>query len=375
MAYSTGLDQDESGDYDPEADHNGREPKNQPVPALFEPASFETTSFESTSFEDAPFEPAYRRDCTACTRGRRVCPYREGGDRRKPCSHCVRLNQRCVVPKPRSRRGPEPRLALESGPSMSKSPAPPTRTVERASKQEAQQLETFIFFTRLAHPIEFNFVPAREDNQIACHWCDSTVYGILGLGVVNALVFDGGDGKGYVEVENGHTAKGHIPSRMCIFCTTHRVRIIACRVHEMQELPMMRGVVIDQEVQAQHLELGQQDSAPFEWCSVCPQVAYYACRKSDITSNSLSPAENDSCGCGLRLCTNCMIRMVGNHDGDLGAYISKLLSNAEQGISSAFGLRADADLLHPDGDLMRRARYNMSQAKVTEAGPAHANGS
>ncbi|MCJ1260662.1 hypothetical protein MMC22_000524 [Lobaria immixta] len=374
MTYSTWLDQDESGDYDPGADYHGREPKNQPGPALLQPASFEPISFESTSFEDAPFEPAYRRDCTACTRGRRICPYREGGDRRKPCSHCARLNQRCVVPKPRARRGTKPRLAPESGPPMSKSPAPPTCTVESSSKQEAQQLETFLLSTRLAHPIEFNFMPVREDNQIACHWCDSMVYGILGLGVINALVFDGGDGKGYVELENGHTAKGHIPSRMCIFCTTHRVRIIACKVHEMQELPRMKGVVVDQEVQARHLEHGQQDSAPFDWCSVCPHVAYYACCKSDITSDSLSPAKNDSCGCGLRLCTNCMIRMVGNHDGDLSAYLTKLFSNAEQGIGSTFGLRADADLLHPDGDLMRRARYNMILDQVTEAGPAHANG-
>ena len=113
LTYSTWLDQDESGDYDPGADYQGREPKNQPRPALFGPASFEPTSFESTSFEDAPFEPAYRRDCTTCTRDRRVCPYREGGDRRKPCFHSARLNQRCVVPKPRARRGTKPLLAPE----------------------------------------------------------------------------------------------------------------------------------------------------------------------------------------------------------------------------------------------------------------------
>ena len=164
-----------------------------------------------------------------------------------------------------------------------------------------------------------------------------------------------------MEVEKGHTADGHLPSRMCVSCTTTRVSILACRVHEMHELPMMDGVEIDQETQDRHLALG---FAPFEWCAVCPNAAYYACRKGDVCSdNGSSPAEIDDCGCGLRLCTGCMVQLVGNHDGDLTEFLTQVFLNTSRGVDGTFGLRADADLLHPYGELMRRARPSPEERK------------
>lgn len=355
--YTTWLDQDESGDYAPKASHDFKRPKNQ-----LEPTSF---------------EPAYRRDCKACTQGRMVCSYRAGGDQRQPCSDCVRLKRQCELPTPRMGRdiaaAPEPEWEC---PMRSISPAAPPCTVETHSKQKVQKPGALVFSTRLAHPINFNFQPGEED-QIACHWCYDMVYGIRGLGVVHVLVFDAGDGRGYVELENGHTANGHLPSRMCIDCTSHRVSIMACKVHEMQEIPKMRGKEIDQRMQARYLETEEEDPAPFEWCSVCPNVAYYACGKSDSISDSnsekSSPAEIDidGCGCGLRLCTNCMVKLVGSYDGDLTSFLTDLFRNTQRGIDGIFGLRADVDFLHPDGELMRRVRHNVTQASLTEAEPAH----
>ncbi|MCJ1422344.1 hypothetical protein MMC29_000224 [Sticta canariensis] len=359
--YSTWLDQDESGDYDPKADHDARKFKNHREPAAF--------------------EPSYRRDCKACTRGRIVCSYRADGDRRRPCNDCVRLHRRCEVPIPRTRRGarPPPSPSPECS-TRSKCPPPTPRTVERASKPGHPQPQTFILSTRLAHPIKFNFQPLAEDDQIACHWCDSMVYGILGLGLVHVSVVDGGDSEGYIERENGHTADGHLPSRMCIDCTTRRIRITACRVHGMQELPMMKGAVVDPETQARSLEHGLHDDGsappPFDWCSICPNVAYYACGKSDDdtvpdsvpentdTSSRAEIVDRCGCGCGLRLCADCTFTLVGKHDGDLTRFLTGLLSsdNTPRGLDSNFGfeLRADADFLHPDGELMRRARHYLS---------------
>lgn len=253
------------------------------------------------------------------------------------------------------------------------SPVPPPCTLETHPEPEGLG-----FSTRLAHPINFNFQPGEED-QIACHWCYSMAYGILGLGVVHVLAFDAGDGEGYVELKNGHTANGHLPSRMCIDCTSHRVSIMACKVHEMQEIPIMRGVEIDQKMQARYLDIEQDDPAPFEWCSVCPNVAYYACGKtgsiSDSNSERSSPTQIDidGYGCGLRLCTDCMVKLVGSYDGDLTSFLTALFTNTQQSIDGTFGLRADVDFLHPDGELMRRVRHNVTQASLTEAEPANPN--
>lgn len=370
MVYSTWLDQDDSGDYNPGAGRKTRRSKYQPRPVPLEPASLERVFCEPISFKRDPFEPTYQKDCTACTRDRVVCSYREGGDLWQPCYGCEKLNRRCVLPTPRTRRGHGPLPAQESEYSVSKSPASPRRVVERANEEKSQLPEAFILSTRLAHPIEFNFLPVKEDNQIACHWCDSMVYGMLGLGITHATVFDGGDGKGYVEIENGHISKGHIPSRMCIECTTRRLSVMACNFHEMQELTMMEGLVVDQEMQARHLEFGQQDSAPFDWCSICTNVAYYACGKSNVFPDSLLPAKIDSYGCGLRLCTDCMIKLVGRHDGDLTSFLTDLFSEEQRVIDTTLRFRADVHLLHPEGDLMRRVRHNTTQTEATESEPA-----
>lgn len=73
-------------------------------------------------------------------------------------------------------------------------------------------------------------------------------YGLLRLDVVNASVFDSRDGEGYVELKNNYTANGHLPSRICIDCTTHRVSIKAYKVYDLLETLKTKGVVVDPEV-------------------------------------------------------------------------------------------------------------------------------
>lgn len=108
------LDEDESDDYSIEVGRHAEAPSNQPEPV--------------------PFEPAYRRDCTACTRGRMVCSFRAGGERLQPCADCVRLNRRCELPAPRVRRnyGPPPGQEQKL-PTLSESPAPPLRIPSSSS--------------------------------------------------------------------------------------------------------------------------------------------------------------------------------------------------------------------------------------------------
>ncbi|MCJ1268552.1 hypothetical protein MMC22_008440 [Lobaria immixta] len=242
---------------------------------------------------------------------------------------------------------------------VSRSPA--DEILERASEKKAQDRINFVLSTRLAHPIQFDFRRLNCDDDTACHWCDDIAYGILGLGVVQVSVMDCGDGEGYVELEHGHTAIGHLPSRMCSHCTKLRVSIVGCKIHEMQEIPMMQGVAVDQK---DYLELCLGESGPLEWCSVCPDVAHYACAKSDILSL-------DDYGCGLRLCTICMVKLVGNHDGNLTSFLTELFKDVQQGQHATLGVRADAEFLHPEEELMRRVHHNLTHAEVTKAKPAH----
>lgn len=393
--YSTWVEQDDSGDYDPNADPDAKRVKYQHEPA---------------------FEPVYRRDCTACTRSRMVCSYRAGGDRQQPCTDCVRLNRQCILPTPRAGMGtgppppltptptpeptvrtrgrglqltppPEPVLERPTHPMRSRSMTAPPRPVARASQQTGQQAKVFNIYTRLAHPINFNF-ETNDKDPIPCHWCNSMSYGLLGLGVVNASVFDCGDGEGYVELENGHTAHGHLPSRMCVDCTTHRVSIISCKVHEMDEILKMKGVEVDPRLAAWYMERPEKfDDPPFEWCSICPYPAYYSCSKScafdafvddgkkQPENSSPDQIDLDGPGCGLRLCTECMVEIVGCHDGDLSRYLTVRLTRTQNGTDGTSRLRADVSFLHSDGELMRRVRNKVAKANTEETEAVHPSAS
>ncbi|KAK4690252.1 hypothetical protein P7C71_g6493, partial [Lecanoromycetidae sp. Uapishka_2] len=67
-------------------------------------------------------------------------------------------------------------------------------------------------------------------------------------------------------------------------------------------------------------------------------------------------ADGEERGCGLKLCESCAVALVNDHGGVLPGLLDSLKlekSKLKKG-EGDFLLRADADFLHPDGELLRR---------------------
>lgn len=349
-------------------------------------------------------QPARKRACEACSKRRFVCSYREeGSDHAQPCRECAKAGLKCVAGplSGRTRTGPsldQDRPGRKKGCTQcsrakkwcslkNKNPSLPCNLCrdneeecnfeplkhqvrkrrtkkKRGSKvweekepssgaqvrQDPKRFRTIT--TKLAHPINFNYV-ANEGDPLPCHWCDDLVHGLLGLGSVEVEVLDNEDGQGLKEVVDGHTTKGHVPSRMCGFCTLDRLRITACKVHEVEPLADMELGCFDYDSVINWMAPGQAALAPFPWCSICPAPAFFACcaESDEIDVLGFGQDEADGKGCGLLLCESCAVALVNEHDGVLEGLIDRLKEEEEEG---GFSLRADADFLHPKGELLRR---------------------
>ncbi len=347
-------------------------------------------------------QPARKRACEACSKRRFVCSYKEErSDHAQPCRECAKAGLKCVAGplSGRTRTGPsldQERPGRKKGCTQcsrakkwcslkNKNPSLPCNLCRdngedcnfeplkhqarkrkpkkrRRSKvweekeptsgalvgQDPKCFRTIT--TKLAHPIKFNYM-ANEDDPLPCHWCDDLVHGLLGLGNAEVGVFDNEDGQGLTEVVDGHTTKGHLPSRMCGFCTLDRLRITACKVHEVEPLVDMEPGCFDYDSVIDWMAPGQAASAPFPWCSICPAPACFACCSGTDEINMLGQDDADGEGCGLLLCESCAVTLVNEHDGVLEGLIDRLKEEEEEG---GFSLRADADFLHPKGELLRR---------------------
>lgn len=191
-----------------------------------------------------------------------------------------------------------------------------------------------------------------------CHWCDDTVYGLLGLGEVEVEVVDNGDGQGYTEVLDGHVAAGYPLSRMCGFCTLDRLKITACKTHEIEPIEGIDPETFDPNSALEYMTPDAASSAPFDWCSICPAAALFACCKpmEDMGYQADEIAKGEETGCGLKLCEPCAVALVNDHGGALPQLLGKLMLEKSKLTKEnrGFVLRADADFLHPDGELLRR---------------------
>ncbi len=388
---------------------------NNPCPLLQEGAKYPCSTCKEDNVEcELITEPVRKRACEACGRRRVVCSYlSENSDHSLPCRDCANAGIKCVAgpASGRTRTGP----ALDQGSCVEESSnerpnrnrksctaclndkkwcsvknkhgmapcnycidkkidctsVPARRTVrDRVKRSKAKKAaetkeepekafkgpETGNFMTirtKLAHPINFNYMSENPDEPMPCHWCDDAVYGLLGLGDVDAEVVDNGDGQGYTEIVDGHVAAGYPPSRMCGFCTLDRLQITACEVHEIFPIDGMDPDNFDHEAAKDFMLPGMASSAPFAWCSVCPYPAFFACCKKmeDMGYQQDEIAEGEEKGCGLFLCEPCAATLVNDHGGRLQGLLDIL--KLEEGDGS-FVLRADADFLHPNGELLRR---------------------
>ena len=346
---------------------------------------------------DPIFEPLRKQSCLSCRRRKSICSFTTEVDHRGPCKSCAASSIVCIAGPLHPRTLTKPTLG--QGPSespnlMLRPKDPATTLTERKRDMEAlpprrnthtpgspgsdgtqlmklgiganhQQeiphkvvptntphgvIHTIV--TYFAHPISFNFEPTMESGPPACHWCDDLRYGLLGLGPIETEVIDYRDGRGYEEIANGHAGAGHLPSRMCTGCTLDRLMIAACIPHQVEPLP---GVNTDSYVFnsfRHYLVPGMTSSAPFEWCSICPTPAsYYCCKRQepDLSSDDTTETPEARVGCGLLMCESCAGGLMAQYDGVLEHHIDALKLEGER-----FVMRADADFLHPKGELLRR---------------------
>ena len=372
--------------------------KGEDCPLLEEGSRYPCTFCQEDEIDcDLITEPLMKRACEPCGRRRAVCSYRElGSDHTKPCTPCLTVGVKCVAGplSGRTRVGPsidQARPGRKKGCSQcsrvrkwcslkNKNPTlpcnlcrkigqecsfepvrhrfaisktKPKRKAAASRKSQAAMGSKGKHFTtittKLAHPIRFNYMSVDDQDPMPCHWCDDMVYGLLGLGEVDVEMVDNGDSQGYTEVVDGHTTAGHSPSRMCGFCTLDRLRITACKVHEIQPIDGIDPGQFDYSSITEWMTPGAASTAPFSWCSICPAPAFFVCCAEADPIDALDTGMGK--GCGLLLCESCAVALVNEHDGDLEGLIDQLKGDEADG---GFGLRADADFLHPRGELLRR---------------------
>ena len=355
-------------------------------------------------------EPAVKRTCEACRTRRQQCSYRDkGGDHAISCQQCANTSRKCVAGplSGRTRTGPsldqgysqrqrlQPRIPKAKctqclqgkkrcsyknheeqaehihdgsegaiytvGPrdlqaitsDKEKGTECGTRSHKRSEPMGAASSRSQTITTKLAHPIQFNYAYDDDEEIAPCHWCEDMIYGILGLGEVEVEVIDSRDGQGYTEVSNGHTETDG-KSRMCAFCTTDRLKITACQNHEMQPIEGKNPETFDYQTVMEWMMPGMASLAPFAWCSICPNPAFFCCSTKpnidkDGQEEDLYLGEQK--GCGLLLYESCAISLVNEHEGKLEDLIDSLGNGGGDG---GFGIRADANFLHAEGELLRR---------------------
>lgn len=312
-------------------------------------------AYDKTDLKEESFpEKSPRRNlksCTGCSNAKKWCSVKNKHGK-IPCNRCVEHKIDCIFVS--ARRTIKERVTkgkVKKGAVAQEELEKPTE-VPRIGK-----FKTIV--TSLAHPIMFNYISEDPDDPMQCHWCDDAVYGLLGLGEKEVEVVDNDDGQGYTEVVDGHIAGGYPPSRMCGFCTLDRLRITACKVHEIEFIDGMDPENFDHEAALDFMQPG--NPAPFDWCSICPMPAFFACCKKleDMGYQQDEIEEGEERGCGLALCESCAVALVNDHGGELPGLLDKLgLEKVEKAKvdkeAGRFLLRADADFLHPDGELLGR---------------------
>ncbi|MCJ1411068.1 hypothetical protein MMC19_005156 [Ptychographa xylographoides] len=347
-------------------------------------------------------EPARKRPCERCRRRKIVCWYRATDNHSRPCQDCDKAGYKCVAGpvSGRTRRGPcldqdlkhfvptperlyksctdcrknHKSCSLQSGPisencnrcksldqdctfeAVATKPLSEVRikatkdsvALKADSKHKDRSSAGIIkkIKTRLTHPINFNYHAVGIDSE-ACHWCEDQLYGIIGLAEVHVEVIDYLDGKGFIEVEGGHTAAGKAPSRMCRLCTMTRLRIAACKDHQIGQIEGLDSDMFDHETVVQWLTSDVYSSVPFDWCCLCPSLATFGCCTPELVDAG-SQDEGEP-GCGLKLCSNCAWTLVNDFEGNLTRAIAAMEDDKSL---SVFEIRADVNFLRSDGHLL-----------------------
>jgi hypothetical protein len=259
--------------------------------------------------------------------------------------------------------------------------------------------------TAFCHPIKFNYIPPPNFSPIPiphvrrstslksssisecsngkqkekkvtmvyppiapCNFCDR-FFGLTGLmdekGPREVEGFYYPDGSGFEEVSGGFSEEGLPNTRMCVSCTTERIRIMGCSMHKIRHLKTGSEIdarVFDDAAWAKAYAALQDGDfvagkliTEAKWCSICPWAATSVCCASQADGSK---------GCGLMLCEKCDLLMEQIYKGGIRTNPAIISAHIrEMGIQSyRFPTpRADATFLTPEGELMVRLQQGMGQ--------------
>lgn len=198
--------------------------------------------------------------------------------------------------------------------------------------------------TSWAHPINYKHIGIE---QVPCDFCNDYRYGMLGLGRVAVTVRRLPDDTGYEELQGGHRAHGHAPTKMCRSCALERLNIVRCPHHTIEALPDLDEDAFDFRMAREDLLATgvEKKQAQTLWCSICISPAFHACltpQETDPEGNEIIKGSEESYGCGLVLCRGCA-GILDALDGNL--------KKAEEYLREYPNLRADFDFVLPNSEL------------------------
>ncbi|KAI9820749.1 MAG: hypothetical protein M1827_005119 [Pycnora praestabilis] len=217
---------------------------------------------------------------------------------------------------------------------------------------------TRVIKTSFAHPVSFNYEPP-ENGSDPCDWCHDLAFGLLGIGEARRVeVIDYGDGKGLTEIDGGYTGEGKEPSKMCLLCTTERLRILSCGAHEVQPISGLSLETFDFDAAYEELlstdPVAGRNRPLTKWCSICPCPAFFKCctlQATDRFGQPMNSTSDGAAGCGLHMCEHCAVSLSTCHGGDLGTMLRSAEENPDD---YPGGLRADAALYLPERELLQQ---------------------
>ena len=230
---------------------------------------------------------------------------------------------------------------------------PSTRTTA-SNTIASQSVNTYRIWTELAHPVVF--LANKQDECSTCHWCNNFAYGITGLGPRNPEVRTLDDGT-IVELQDGHISEGKEQSRMCVFCTWNRCKIIQCSHNTLDLLPVplapKDGIQTDAAALLEEASEALTDpetgkagpvfrTSPYQWCSLCREPAFGSCQAVQPVNvyAEVVDCDEESRGCGLMLC-ECCLELTMRFDGDLNAVVAW----GRQDPSNPISYRADVEYI------------------------------
>ena len=178
--------------------------------------------------------------------------------------------------------------------------------------------------TRLAHPVKIGG---------DCRWCHDIIYGLVGIGERTVTVVNLPKMGGFKEVGGDPPPPGAKSSLMCNGCLVLRCEILGCDEHQFTQIADPDSCDFDDDVAVQYARPEVAAAAPFEWCTVCVNPAFYAC-------TTPREGQQDKAGCGLRLCEDCFMQLESVYSGDLVTMVEVRAMDPDEWET----MRADAEL-------------------------------